>query len=38
MYYHVTARLKPETAAEFRGKLLDGTIESQEPDGREIAQ
>ena len=36
MYYNVVARFKPEAAAEFRSKLLDGTIESQKPDGREI--
>jgi hypothetical protein len=36
MYYTVTARLIPGTAADFLGKLADGTIESQKPDGKEI--
>ena len=36
MYYTVTARLIPETAAEFLGKLTDGTISAQKPDGKEI--
>jgi hypothetical protein len=36
MYYTVTAHFKPETAAEFLGKLTDGTIEKQKPDGKEI--
>lgn len=36
MYYAVSARFKPETAGEFLRKLTDGTIENQEPDGREI--
>jgi hypothetical protein len=36
MYYTVTAHFKPETAAEFLGKLTHGTIETQKPDGNEI--
>ena len=36
MIYKVTARLKSETARELHRKLNDGTIERQQPDGREI--
>jgi hypothetical protein len=36
MYYIVTARLIPDTAAELLRKLTDGTISSQKPDGKEI--
>ena len=36
MYYIVSARFKPSTAAEFYRKLTDGTIQSQKPDGKEI--
>ena len=36
MFYRVTARLRPETGADFLRKLTDGTIERQSPDGREI--
>ena len=36
MFYKVTARLKTETAAELRRKLLDGTVARQQPDGPEI--
>jgi hypothetical protein len=36
MIYKVKARFKEESAREFQHKLLDGTIASQEPDGREI--
>ena len=36
MYYVVTARIKPETAAEFYEGLTDGTIQNQKPDGKEI--
>ena len=36
MHYKVRARFKPDTASEFRRKLLDGTIQSQKPDGPEI--
>lgn len=36
MIYKVQACFKPDTAAEFHRKLTDGTIESQDPDGREI--
>ena len=36
MIYKVHAHFKPETAADFYRKLTDGTIKSQEPDGREI--
>ena len=36
MYYAISARLILDTAADFRRKLTDGTIEAQKPDGREI--
>ncbi len=36
MFYKVSALLKEDTAGAFRRKLLDGTIESQKPDGEEI--
>ena len=36
MHYTVTARFKPDTAAEFLRKLTDGTFENQMPDGKEI--
>ncbi len=36
MHYAVTARLIPDTAAEFHRLLTDGTVESQKPDGKEI--
>ena len=36
MIYKVQAHFLPDTAADFLRKLTDGTIESQEPDGREI--
>ena len=36
MYYDVKARLKGGIAAEFLGKLRDGSIEQQKPDGKEI--
>ncbi|MFP6612403.1 MAG: hypothetical protein VB835_08860 [Pirellulales bacterium] len=36
MHYVVTARFKPETAADFYEKLTDGTIDGQKPDGKEI--
>ena len=36
MHYTVTARLIPESAADFLRKLADGTIENQKPDGNEI--
>ena len=36
MIYKAQARFKPETVADFLRKLTDGTVESQEPDGREI--
>ena len=36
MFYKVRARLKSDTAVEFRRKLLDGTIQRQKPDGQEI--
>ncbi len=36
MHYTITARCKRETAAEFRRRLIDGTIENQKPDGKEI--
>ena len=36
MFYKVRARLKNDTAAELRRRLLDGTVGRQEPDGREI--
>jgi|MDTC01.2.fsa_nt_gb hypothetical protein len=31
MIYRVTARLKPETAAELRRRLDDGSIAAQQP-------
>ncbi len=36
MIYRVTARFKPDTAAELRRRLDDGSIASQQPDGQEI--
>ena len=36
MIYRVRARIVTERAAAFFEKLTDGTIENQEPDGREI--
>ena len=36
MIYHVRAKFRENTAAEFLAKLTDGTIENQEPDGREL--
>ncbi len=36
MHYTITARFKRETAAEFHRRLIDGTIENQKPDGKEI--
>ena len=36
MHYIVQARLIADTAADFLRKLTDGTIQKQEPDGREI--
>jgi hypothetical protein len=36
MHYHVTARLKPGTAAALRSLLADGAIARQKPDGAEI--
>ena len=36
MFYRVTARLKAAAGADFLGKLTDGTIECQAPDGLEI--
>ena len=36
MFYRVRARLREDTAAELRRKLLDGTIAAQKPDGNEI--
>ena len=36
MFYRVRARLREDTAAELRQKLLDGTIAAQKPDGQEI--
>ena len=38
MHYVVTARLKPETAADLLRKLTDGTVANQKPDGEEIVQ
>lgn len=37
MLYAVKATLNDARAAEFHRKLTDGTIESQRPDGHEIA-
>ncbi len=36
MHYTITARFKPDTAADFYRRLRDGTIENQKPDGKEI--
>ena len=36
MIYHVTARLREETASELLSKLSDGTIANQRPDGQEL--
>ena len=36
MHYTITGRFKRETAAEFHRRLIDGTIENQKPDGKEI--
>ncbi len=36
MIYHVRAKFREDTAAEFLTKLTDGTIENQRPDGREL--
>ena len=36
MIYNVRARFVEASAAEFRRKLLDGTIADQKPDGAEI--
>ena len=36
MIYQVTARFRPDTAADLRRKLDDGSIAAQQPDGQEI--
>ncbi len=36
MIYHVQARFRADTAAEFLTKLTDGTISAQRPDGAEL--
>lgn len=36
MLYSVRAKYIPEKLAEFHGKLVDGSIKSQKPDGEEI--
>jgi hypothetical protein len=36
MIYHVQARFRADTAAAFLGKLTDGTIDNQRPDGPEL--
>ena len=36
MYYTVRSRLIPNAAAELYRKLTDGTVERQQPDGKEI--
>jgi hypothetical protein len=36
MIYHVQARFRADTAAEFLTKLTDGTIANQRPDGAEL--
>ena len=36
MIYHVTARLREETASGLLSKLNDGTIANQRPDGPEL--
>ncbi len=36
MIYRVTARFRPDTAADLRRKLDDGSLAAQQPDGQEI--
>jgi hypothetical protein len=36
MIYRVTARFRPDTSAELRRRLDDGSIAIQQPDGQEI--
>lgn len=36
MIFHVTAKFREETAAEFLTKLTDGSIRDQTPDGSEM--
>ena len=36
MIYLVKARFRTETASQFLGKLTDGTVANQKPDGQEI--
>ena len=36
MLYAVKARLIPERAGELHGRLIDGSIAAQRPDGQEI--
>ena len=38
MFYRVTARFKPDTAAELRRRLDDGSLAAQQPDGQEIVE
>ena len=38
MIYHVQAKFRAGTAAEFLAKLTDGTIAAQRPDGSEIVR
>lgn len=38
MLYAVKARFIPEKLAEFYGRLTDGSIQSQKPDGEEICE
>lgn len=38
MYYHVSARLRDERAAELHRRLTDGSLLAQKPDGREIVE
>lgn len=38
MHFTVSARLIPDTAADFLRKLTDGTVENQKPDGKGIVE
>lgn len=38
MLYSVRAKYIPEKLSEFYGKLKDGSIKSQQPDGEEICE
>ena len=38
MIYRITASFREETASDLRGKLNDGSIGAQQPDGQEIVE